>query len=448
MRGKSIEQVSLQDIHQLIDDGVVEDRRLEFKLDVPVSAEENKAQLKQNPAARPVDRSWTIGKPLAKFGRDALAEEVVAFANSDGGTLVLGMDETDEEPRRAKEINPLPNVAALERRLRDTLASCVEPRLPYVAVRALPTAADGSGVVLIETGRSIQGPHWVTATRRPTIRREDRCDPLSMPEVHDMVLRNARHVESSLRRSDAERAAFVQAFAKYVLNRKPSNYLGEGSGAIEAWLNSSSQAILGAQITLTPHFDLAIPRIESMEGLVPSVDAISIALNSGPRTTSYLANYSFTRGSPAKILAGVRAEEDAAGLTKSVRVMRDGRVTVSFMQIRNPMACTCSADLIVGACGFASGVYDRLRQKSSYPSAPAELTLDICTRGHVGVGDYEGVGHQGSYGRLAEHTAFPSYTIGATEDISELLQEVGADLMNAGGISGSHLPKALWHDHH
>lgn len=445
MRGKAIDQVTVKDLTQLVDDGVVEDRRIEFKADVPVSAEEQRAQLKLNTAARPVDRSWTQGKSLAKFGRDALAEEVVAFANADGGTLILGMEETDEAPPRAKGINPLPDVAGLERRLRDILAACIEPRLPYVAVRALPTAADGSGVILIETGPSVLGPHWVTSTRKPTIRREDRCDPLSMPEVHDMVLRLARQMDSLLSRSHADRAAFVQAFANYVRSKKPDNYLGEDARIIEVWLSQTGQAALGAQVTLTPHFDLALPRLESMAGLMPLANAISIVANAQPRSTHYIDIYDYASSSAAKVLGGVKAEQ-SGGFDKSVRVMRDGRVTVSFMQIRNLQACTCSADLIIGASGFALGVYDRLRRRSSYPAAPADLTLDICTRGHVGVGNYEGVGLHGSYGRLEEHTPFPSYTLGDTEDISELLEEIGADLMNAGGMPASHLPKAMWHD--
>jgi hypothetical protein len=445
MRGKPIDQVTPQDLTQLVDDGVAEDRRIEFKADIPVSAEEQKAQLKLNSRARPVDRSWTQGKSLAKFGRDALAEEVVAFANADGGTLILGMEETDEAPPRAKGINLLPDVARLERRLRDMLIDCIEPRLPYVAVRAVPITADGSGVILIETGPSVLGPHWVSTSRKPTIRREDRCDPLSMPEVHDMVLRHARYVEAMLSRSDAERAAFVQAFSDYVGNRKPGNYMGKGSDAIELWLSDTGQAALGAQITLTPHFDLALPRLESMTGLVPASNAISIFATPQPRPTNYVGIYSYASSSAARVLGGVKAEQPG-GFDKSVRVMRDGRVTVSFMQIRNLQACTCSADLIIGASGFALGVYDRLRKRSSYPAAPAELTLDICTRGHVGVGDFEGTSFHGSYGRLAEHTAFPSYTFGDTDDISDLLQEVGADLMNAGGMPGSHLPRAIWQD--
>jgi len=242
-----------------------------------------------------------------------------------------------------------------------------------------------------------------------------------------------------------ERAAFIQTFAEYLLAKKPSNYMGADDRIIEVWLRDTGQAALGAQVTITPHFDLAIPRLESAAGLVPPSTALRILTTPQPRPTYYIDAYSYASGSPTKILGGIKAEQ-TGGFDKSVKIMRDGRVVVSFRQIRDIQSCTCSADLIIGASGFALGAFDRLRKRSNYPAAPADLTIDICARGHVGVGDYEGVGHHGSYGRLADHTAFPSYTLGDSRDISVMLQEIASDLMNAGGMPASHLPKVLWDD--
>ncbi len=56
------------------------------------SSTRNPGQRKIAPDAMPLDRAWTRGQRLPDHGRDALAEEIVAFANADGGTLVLGMD--------------------------------------------------------------------------------------------------------------------------------------------------------------------------------------------------------------------------------------------------------------------------------------------------------------------------------------------------------------------
>jgi len=96
--------------------------------------------------------------------------------------------------------------------VRDCLNDVIEPRLPYVAVKAIQTEADGSGVLLLETQSSVLGPHWVRPTRTVTIRREDRADPLSMPEIHDMVLRNARRFSEVEARLATATAAFEPFF--------------------------------------------------------------------------------------------------------------------------------------------------------------------------------------------------------------------------------------------
>jgi hypothetical protein len=115
MFGKPIAQAGLADLHRLKADGVPEGRHLEFKKDIPVSPEERARQRKANSTATPVDRTWVSSNGLMAFGRDALIEELVAFANADGGVIVLGLEQTATEPARAGDINALPDVAKLER---------------------------------------------------------------------------------------------------------------------------------------------------------------------------------------------------------------------------------------------------------------------------------------------------------------------------------------------
>jgi hypothetical protein len=63
-------QMSIEDVLNFI--GEPEGRHLEFKEDIPVSKEENRRQLKENPDARPADQSWIKNRRLADFGRNAL----------------------------------------------------------------------------------------------------------------------------------------------------------------------------------------------------------------------------------------------------------------------------------------------------------------------------------------------------------------------------------------
>ncbi|MCJ2065970.1 ATP-binding protein [Methylobacterium sp. J-088] len=447
MRGKAIENITIEDIEILISDGAVEDRRLEYKVDIQVSEKEQKRQRKIDPNCIPVDRSWVKGSKLSDYGRDALSEEIVAFANADGGTLVLGMDETKDAPPRAEKLNPLPDVAGLERRLRDVLLSCVEPRLPYVAVRAIQTEPDGSGVVVIEVGASALGPHWVVKTRRPTIRREDRCVPLSMSEVHDMVLRNARAFETATSRLEAIRSDFEANFVYKMCLQIPYAHLRWDRAELSAWLDPLGRAALGAQVVIMPHYDLSLPRFETMAGLLPADDALSIWVQGKEHKQQWMYIYSMMQGYERRILGGVSAQQ-TGGFDKHIEIHRSGRIFVSFMQHREIEKCTCRADLIVGMVAFALGVYDRLRARSSYPSAPAEVGLNIATNGVVGVGQYSGFGFNSSYGKLDENVDFDRYTFGDAQEISMLLNEVASDLFNAAGQPAASLPKAVWSDPH
>ncbi|MFA1672069.1 helix-turn-helix domain-containing protein [Rhizobium mongolense] len=445
MRGKPIDFVTIEDIRQLILDGVSEGRNLEFKLDIPVSSEEQKAQRTKNPTLS-LPRGWQGTGNVSHFGRDALAEEIVAFANSDGGTLILGLEETETAPPRASKINALPQVIDLERRLRDAFNDCIEPRLPYLAVRSIATEDDGSGIVLIETSPSALGPHWVKKSRKPTIRREDRCDLLSMPELHEMVLRRAKSLDEAVKQSNVERARFKEIFDNNLIRLKPANFLGgPNDSGVQGWLKQTGQAGLGVQVTIVPHFGLGIPRLESFAGLIPRSDAIGILRGSERHLTEWIDTYTYVEGTSRKVLGGMTSRQDG-GFDKSVTVMRDGQVTVSFIQVRGISNCTCTADLVVSAAGFAVGIYDRLRHKSSYPAAPAEVTVDIHTTGEVGIGRFDGFNGGAVFGRLPSHTMFPTYILGDSQDISVLLNEITGDLMNAGGMEAASIDPVAWVD--
>ena len=55
--------------------------------------------------------------------------EIVAVANAQGGTLILGIDETDEKPPRAAALSPISRVHDLASRLADAARACIDPSL-------------------------------------------------------------------------------------------------------------------------------------------------------------------------------------------------------------------------------------------------------------------------------------------------------------------------------
>ena len=102
---KPAEQITAGDIESLIESEVPEGEQIEFK---------------EKPSAKKgaVD-PWMLGKGrIGDRGRDELLEEVVAFANAYGGTLLIGVKESKAKPPVAAEITSVPRCAELAERLK------------------------------------------------------------------------------------------------------------------------------------------------------------------------------------------------------------------------------------------------------------------------------------------------------------------------------------------
>ncbi len=178
------------DIRALVTENVPESAQIEFK---------------ESLSAKRSGDPWMRGDGrIGERARNEILEEVVAFANAYGGALVLGIAEDNANPPAAAAITPLPRCADLAERFRLAFRDCVEPQLPALTIAAIPTEGD-SGVIVLRTGRSPHGPHRVRPTLKCTVRRDDRCESLSMREIQDMTLNLARGTER-LERQFEERA--------------------------------------------------------------------------------------------------------------------------------------------------------------------------------------------------------------------------------------------------
>ena len=97
---KPAEQIDAGDIERLIESEVPEGEQIEFKESLPSN----------NKSGDP----WMSGEGrIGDKARNELVEEVVAFANAYGGTLLLGIRESETRPAVAAEITPVPRCADL-----------------------------------------------------------------------------------------------------------------------------------------------------------------------------------------------------------------------------------------------------------------------------------------------------------------------------------------------
>ena len=196
---KSADQITSAEIESLIIYRVPESERIEYKQRLPAKTG------KVDP--------WEDGKDqIGDRARNDILREVTAFANAYGGVLVLGMKESDAKPPVAQSISPVPRVAELAERMKMFFRDCVEPQLPRIEVIAVPRSDDGSGVVIFRVGKSRLSPHRITTTLICPIRRQDRCEKMTMREIQDMTLNLARGMERLDQRLSSRATRFRMEF--------------------------------------------------------------------------------------------------------------------------------------------------------------------------------------------------------------------------------------------
>jgi hypothetical protein len=201
MINKPFDQITIGDINGLCSyGGSYESQMLEFKRELP------------NKSGRP--DPWIAGGDFSSFARDELFREIVAFANAQGGLLLLGIAETKDRPPRAASIAPVPRVHELASRLEQAAQACIEPPLGGLHVRGIATAAENDGVILFRTGASPFGPHRVRGDGHAYIRRGPHTVQMTMREIQDLTLDLARGADR-LNNVFAQRAAdFTVWFAR------------------------------------------------------------------------------------------------------------------------------------------------------------------------------------------------------------------------------------------
>ena len=212
---KPVHEIKLRDIEELIEAKVPEGQQIEFKEELPFKEDEKDKKDEVNTGAKDRPRDpWYEGKNISREAKQKLSEEVVAFANAQGGTLLLGIKESSNKPPIAAEITPLPRCVELADRLGNVFRDSVEPSIPMIKVFGVPVKKGGEGIVIIRVGRSRLAPHW--AKRKDAlsckIRRADQSDQMTMWEVQNMTLNVSRGLERFERRLQERSERFQQEF--------------------------------------------------------------------------------------------------------------------------------------------------------------------------------------------------------------------------------------------
>lgn len=198
MLGKRINEVNAADVLNFVAQHPQESDQLEFKESLPA---------KSGPDRWVIDQSSVGDK-----ARNKILGEIVAFANAYGGVLILGFSETTEKPSRALSVTPLPACGELAARFRDMATSCIEPPISQLEIEGVPTAVDGSGVVIFRTSKSRNAPHRLKPTLECFIRRGDKCEEMTMREIQDLTINVERGLLALEKRFEDERGRFYQDY--------------------------------------------------------------------------------------------------------------------------------------------------------------------------------------------------------------------------------------------
>jgi Schlafen, AlbA_2 len=179
-----IDEITFEHISDLADEKVEEGIRLEFKRTFSTSD------------GQP-DKWMRDQSGIGRNARNDIAKEVVAFANAYGGVVIIGIDETDDHPKRARQLAfpQIPRVAECAEQLARALRGIVDPPLPMLEVRGIASGASGEGVVVIRVGPSPSGPHGFGIPPATYVRHGSESKPLSMRELQSMFFERRTRLE-------------------------------------------------------------------------------------------------------------------------------------------------------------------------------------------------------------------------------------------------------------
>ncbi len=162
--GRSLGDISLDDIRLLIDNSVPEGPHLDYK-EAPYS---NRGQ-----------------------DRREMLRDVAALANSEGGYLVVGIREDYAD--RAAELTPFDNPGQVAQAMRQSCLDGIRDRIEGLEIVVYETGYN-QGIVVVHVPFSDQRPHMMIRDSRTDFFRRYETDkrPMTIGEIREMILANPR----------------------------------------------------------------------------------------------------------------------------------------------------------------------------------------------------------------------------------------------------------------
>jgi hypothetical protein len=367
------------------------------------------------------DRWITKGDRIGDYAKQKLLREIVAFANAQGGTLFLGIEESKEKPARAAKPNPILRCKEFAERFRRILRDDIEPRLPMAECEGIPLQND-DGLVVVRVPPSATGPHWVRPTRDPTYRRGDEAITMSMTEVQDLTLRLTRAADERALQLEKAQADFLTEF-----DTAYSGYLFELEKQFAG--RQITKCCIGVRCTALPLVPIQIDKVATREQFrATKFPQVVIETSDGKHgELIFPRDWDSTNWRPNLRSTKTEHHSDYGRFKRSVDWQ--GRVDISW--IRGNSTGTLYLSWLLYTVALIMLHVDQVREAALVLDAPYALDIQVRALGDVIAGWNDS--HM-SIDRLPPFMNFPTLEFSNEQRYNELLRLVQYDYWTAAGV--------------
>jgi|SRR4051794_26968788 hypothetical protein len=415
-----LSEVTADEIHTLIQNEVAESLDFELKATLPTKKGD--------------DDPWLTGGKVGEEARNDLTAEIVAFANTSGGTLLLGIGEDAETKRAKAPIRALRDCKTLAERLHQSITDRIEPKLPAFECAGVVTESDGtSGVVVMRTLESYLAPHRHTQNNHCYTRRNDRAEPMSMLEIQELTRRKARSAEEA--ESDFEQSA--ERFFAWIPQQHRRTSPSRGLQAhVEPGQGDSKWYMMWAlRVTARPIAPFLIDSLLHQSWL-PQIDPNTSDTFTGTGQLGRLhwpwkSKHVWQPRLRSVERTSTGAEHDAIHrITSSGLIERFARV-LEVEEGKRPRAQTVNLPELMWNIASAVHIAAVIRAAYSRPTQHFALEIELMNSEPLHPYGYPSQ----AYAKIPTgRIVFPRYEIGEPRTFDEILQTFDRDLWNAGGM--------------